>query len=722
MVKLFEPDRVVGTFKGFIEEGLEFRAEMVFPYRPSEELTPRIGQFILVELGSSDEAVIGRITHFVPVGIMAGAEGDEYVAEMMRESKEIPSQVKERRLRYNVRVKLLGGLRIDRQQGNEMPRFVPAVRKLPHLGSRVGILNKEVLSFLCGLGAQDASSNTIGFYSLGELIYSGGEEVGEDFLLPQPDRLEVKFDVGSLIAKRSFVFARAGYGKSNLMKLLISKLYERGAPKDKRGRPVGMLIFDPEGEYFWPDEDGRPGLCSVTYLKDRIAVFTDRPEPNRHFGSWRVGGIRLDIRRLRPSDVVSMCIAEDRQNQQNVLKLRGLTLDKWRALVDYISVEGHAADEVQIRQIAGFQDREGVESRAMRSNMVAIIQRLHSDEASLETQALQMLSNGMIVVVDLSLISGAAGMQISGLLLKQIFDHNQRAFTGMGGGLGIVPTIAVMEEAQSVLNKQAKDDSPFVQWVKEGRKYGLGSIMVTQQPGSLAPELLSQGDNFFAFHLLSAHDLKTLQTHNAHFSDDVLASLLNEPIKGNCYFWSAPDQPFVLPARILDFERLVTSNAGEEIPSESIETKAGSLSSEGRRAEQELANIVREMLVGHQVEFYALDSPQRGPSAEKVVACYGPRLAARVAEQLADEMKTRFCSSNAKFVGSAHLERALIESGCVKEIRKMKAARSGKSGSGDYYLIAEEALGAQVECKEALMVHQPDGPQMGLQFERSGPV
>ena len=205
MVKLFEPNRIAGTFKGFVEEGLEFRAEMVFPYRPNEELTPRIGQFILVELGSPDEAVIGRITRFFPMGIMAGAEGDEYVAEMMRDSKEIPSQVKERRLRYNVKVKLLGGLRMDKQQGREALRFVPAVRKLPHLGSKVALLNKEVLSFLCGLGAQGASASAIGFYSLGELVYNGGEDVGEDFLLPQLDKFEVRFDVESLIGKRSFV-------------------------------------------------------------------------------------------------------------------------------------------------------------------------------------------------------------------------------------------------------------------------------------------------------------------------------------------------------------------------------------------------------------------------------------------------------------------------------------------------------------------------------------
>jgi hypothetical protein len=102
--------------------------------------------------------------------------------------------------------------------------------------------------------------------------------------------------------------------------------------------------------------------------------------------------------------------------------------------------------------------------------------------------------------------------------------------------------------------------SPFVEWVKEGRKYDLGGILITQQPGSMAPELLSQADNWFCFHLLSEGDAGTLGKYNSHYSDDVLAHLIGEPIRGNCYMWSAPHQPFVLPVRIRSFEDLYRTN------------------------------------------------------------------------------------------------------------------------------------------------------------------
>jgi hypothetical protein len=79
--------------------------------------------------------------------------------------------------------------------------------------------------------------------------------------------------------------------------------------------------------------------------------------------------------------------------------------------------------------------------------------------------------------------------------------------------------------------------------------------MITQQPGSIPQELLSQGDVWFVFHLLSEGDLKAVQRANAHFSEDLLSALLNEPIPGHCVFWSsAGGKPYPLPMRILSFE------------------------------------------------------------------------------------------------------------------------------------------------------------------------
>jgi uncharacterized protein len=102
-----------------------------------------------------------------------------------------------------------------------------------------------------------------------------------------------------------------------------------------------------------------------------------------------------------------------------------------------------------------------------------------------------------------------------------------------------------------------KQSPPYIAWVKEGRKYDLGALLITQQPGSIPVDILSQGDNWFIFHLLSSSDLTTLRRANAHFSDDLLSSLLNEPIPGQGVFWSSVGgQPYPIAIRALSFESL----------------------------------------------------------------------------------------------------------------------------------------------------------------------
>jgi hypothetical protein len=146
-------------------------------------------------------------------------------------------------------------------------------------------------------------------------------------------------------------------------------------------------------------------------------------------------------------------------------------------------------------------------------------------------------------------------MVLSGLVLKRIFDNNQNEFTSATPRS--IPTIAVVEEAQAVLNERSSAAEPYIAWVKEGRKYDLGALLITQQPGSIPVEILSQGDNWFIFHLLSSSDLANVRNANAHFSNDLLSALLNEPIAGQGVFWSSVGgKPYPVSIRVLSFEKM----------------------------------------------------------------------------------------------------------------------------------------------------------------------
>lgn len=552
-LELFPDEQVVGVFRGFCEGGLEFHADLVLPYRNEFQNIPMHGQFLLVQLETTEEGVLGRITSFSSEGKLSYGSGEEFNIRAVKENRPIPEDLREQYLKYKVNIRVLG---VIRNNGMDKLTFVPSHRRLPHVGSPVAFPSGEVLREIAGHNIVGAE---IGHFALGEYIYAQGADdfgVSEWMQLKSPE-IRVKFPINSLVSRRSFVFSKAGFGKSNLAKLLFSKLYEDTPTVEKRNNtkvPVGTVIFDPDGEYFWPDDKGRPGLCDVPSLIDKLVVFTNRRSPSPFYQSFAAGGILLDIRRLRPSDVIAIALGPERQDQQNVRKLRGLDQGNWARLVDEIYKNGNQADLKEISKLVGLDEtQQQAEALAARANMTVIVRMLHDPGSQLMDMLLTALSQGKLCVVDVSQMRGAQSMILAGLILRRIFDRNQQEFTAAEPRT--IPVIAVIEEAQAVLKENATASEPYISWVKEGRKYDLGAMLITQQPGSISTEILSQGDNWFIFHLLSASDLTTLKKANAHFSEDLLSTLLNEPIPGQGVFWSSVGgKPYPVSIRVLLFE------------------------------------------------------------------------------------------------------------------------------------------------------------------------
>jgi uncharacterized protein DUF87 len=302
--ELFGREDVVGVFRGFREGGLEFHADVVLPYRSDFQRIPMHGQHVLVQLETPDEAVLGRITSFSSQGKLSSGTGEEFNIRAVREERAVPEDLREQYLRYAVNIRVLGVVRL----AGDTVQFVASHRRLPHVGSPVAFPSGEVLQDIAG---HNLEGDPIGLYALGEYVYAEGSQFGshlEEWVQVRSPVIEIKFPVENLVSRRSFIFARAGFGKSNLNKLLFSTLYKETPTVPKRGGrrvPVGTVIFDPDGEYFWPDEKDRPGLADVPELEDKLVVFTPRRSTSQFYQSFVAGGIRLDLRRLRPADVIA---------------------------------------------------------------------------------------------------------------------------------------------------------------------------------------------------------------------------------------------------------------------------------------------------------------------------------------------------------------------------------------------------------------------------------
>src|SRR5688572_2339175 len=146
-IQLFPKEQVVGIFRGFQQGGMEFHADLVLPYRNEFQNIPMHGQFVLIQLETPDEAVLGRIASFSSEGKLSSGSGEEFNIRAVREGREIPEDIREDYLKYRVNIRVLGVLRND---SDDKLTFIASHRRLPHVGSRVSLPSEDVLREIAG--------------------------------------------------------------------------------------------------------------------------------------------------------------------------------------------------------------------------------------------------------------------------------------------------------------------------------------------------------------------------------------------------------------------------------------------------------------------------------------------------------------------------------------------------------------------------------------------
>src|SRR5258708_14852577 len=188
-IELFPRDEIAGMFRGFTEGGLEFHADLVLPYRHEFQSIPMHGQFLLVQLETPDEAVLGRIASFSSEGKLASGYGEEFNSRALRENRAVPDDLREDYLKYRVNIRVLGVLR---KVSNEKLQFVASHRRLPHVGSPVAFPSGEVLREIVGHNVDGA---VIGHFALGEYIYSEGceQSLVEEWMQIKSPEIAVRF-------------------------------------------------------------------------------------------------------------------------------------------------------------------------------------------------------------------------------------------------------------------------------------------------------------------------------------------------------------------------------------------------------------------------------------------------------------------------------------------------------------------------------------------------
>lgn len=449
--------------------------------------------------------------------------------------RELSERDKQKMFSYTYKVKILGTFSSDGKD------FITAVRKLPTVSYHARHLTPREFENI--LNKANESGIAIGKLCIGNDI--------------QLDKNDILFDIGKLREKRTMIFAQSGFGKTNLMKVLIYNMIA--------DTTYGKLIFDLNGEYFLRGiKTYGLGDINEDKIRDNLVVYTDK-KIDKYAKDKRFvfgGKVRINMtKQLSIGDIINFSTGFS-----EVMKSFLLYLDD-NQVEDFIAnINEYVADPQKLHK--AFPDFWDNKKEASARNTVAAIRKrlaylideskgLHSSSSTLIEDIFNYLKQGKTVIVDLSLNDNAEASIISTIIVRKLFENNKRHFTEDKKDK-VIDAVLCVEEAQNVLSDEfvKSNANPFVRIAKEGRKFGLGVIAITQRPSAISEEIRTQAENFFAFYMGNSDDIKALVKSNINYDGVIARFIQTETIAGNLYMVSA-NQSFALPLRVTEFEELL---------------------------------------------------------------------------------------------------------------------------------------------------------------------
>ena len=454
--------------------------------------------------------------------------------------RELSERDKQKMFSYTYKVRILGTFT---DKGTTLS-FTTAVRKLPTVSYIARHLNQREIDAI--LNKANENGVPIGPLCIGDTVFA--------------DKGQILFKIDRLRNKRTMFFAQSGFGKTNLVKVLLLNMLQ--------DETYGKLVFDLNGEYFSRSLEAKTyGLGDIddNKIRNNLVVYTDKKLLKEYADNKRfiVGGkVLLNMpKHLTVGDILSFGAGFS-----EVMKSFLLYLDEEQVQDFILKIDSYVENPEKLH--VDFPDFwKGGDGKSAQKTIAAIRKRikhlveegkgLHQQSSTLIEDVFKYLREGKTIIIDLSMKDTFDASILSTVIVRELFDNNKEKFTSDKPG-EVVKVVIFVEEAQNVLSDEfvKSNANPFVRVAKEGRKFGLGVVAITQRPSAISEEIRTQAENFFAFHLGNADDIKALVRSNSNFDGVISTFIQKETIPGNLYMVSS-DQAFALPVRVNEFEKLV---------------------------------------------------------------------------------------------------------------------------------------------------------------------
>ncbi len=488
----------------------------------------QIGSFLKIPLGYAN--LYGIITQ---AGVLAMPES------LLIAYKENPAIVDGHRW---LRIILVG-----EQVGSSFER---GVLQSPTSGDQVHLVTNEDLRIVYG-GYNSKSSIVIGNQSASE-------------------GLAAQLDMDKLISRHCAILGATGSGKSNAVSIIVKSISEKPFPSAR------VLMIDPHGEYAGlmtgkcqvfrvgaNEADGEKELCVPFWalpFKELAAIFPGRlSDQNEDY----IRGKVLDLKRISARSMVGLreeAITADSPIPFSINQLwfdldnfERITFKADRTTPETLVALGDPATlksnqyptaglgssapflNTKAKGILGFLD--GMRSRLLDQTYNFLFRPVGyspnlngSTNNDLPSLFSTWFGHGFPVsILDLSAIPSETIQTISGCILKITYDALYWGQNTLVGGKK-QPLLIILDEAHAYLKAGENSiSSRTVQGIaKEGRKYGVGLLLVTQRPSELDETVLSQCGSIIALRMTNSRDqghVSSAMQDELREMADVLSSL-----------------------------------------------------------------------------------------------------------------------------------------------------------------------------------------------------
>ncbi|MEM3857029.1 MAG: ATP-binding protein [Thermoprotei archaeon] len=315
--------------------------------------------------------------------------------------------------------------------------------------------------------------------------------------------VKVMLDPLKTLSEHLLIAATTGRGKSNLLKTVLWSLMDSGT--------VGIVVVDPHREYF-------SELRDHPRVQSSLVSFSPNPAP---------GEVQLAVSTelIRPSHLEgSVTLSEAQEREADLLARRPPSTgddgsdgefkgygSKWvEALVTGKAIP--KGDDIRTSSVVSTR----VTLMRKLSRLLSVDENGHYgvfkvpslrkerevDGSTFLKQVAEAVDKKKIVLIDSSSISQDAEMLIGNMVCQYLLDQNMRR---KQNGESFEPCAIVLEEAPRLLSANSPPNS-YMRVAREGRKFGIGLIAVTQLISVIPEDILANMNTKVYFGMASGRE------------------------------------------------------------------------------------------------------------------------------------------------------------------------------------------------------------------------